>query len=129
MDFAHAVAVHNHLRDGAPASVGHDPLRLRVRQKRHVAVLQRRPHASHVCIGLSVGKAREAVEPVAAHEASCLGVGLVQVDADWQVERPVPGLLEVVGELLRGSCDTAGFGNGPDRGGSVGSSPACPCTR
>ena len=83
-----------------PLAVGHEPLRLRVRHQRHVVVLQRGPHASHVRVGLSVREAGEAVEPVAADAAARLGVGLVQVHADGQVERPVPGLLEVIGELL-----------------------------
>ena len=30
---------------------------------------------------------------------------------------------------VRGSCDTGGYGNGLERGGMVGSSPACLCTR
>src|SRR5215472_15657298 len=51
-------------------------------------------------VGLSVRETGEAVEPVAAHAAARLRVGLVQVHADGQVERLVPGLLEVIGELL-----------------------------
>src|SRR5262245_22948073 len=51
-------------------------------------------------VGLSVGEAREAVKPVAAHTASCLRVGLVQVDPDREVERPMPSLFEVVRKLL-----------------------------
>jgi hypothetical protein len=53
-----------------------------------------------VRVGLPVGQAREAVEPVAANTASGFRLGLVQVDADGEVERPVPSVLEVVGELL-----------------------------
>src|SRR5262249_35152958 len=42
----------------------------------------------------------EAVEPVAANAASRLRLGLTEVCADWEVERLVPALLEVVRELL-----------------------------
>src|SRR3712207_8635608 len=53
---------------------------------RSVPVGQRRAHAAHVRVGLAVGEAGEAVEAVAAHAAPGLGVGLVEVDADRQVE-------------------------------------------
>ena len=61
---------------------------------------ERGAHAAHVGVGLAVGQAGEAVEPVAAHAAAGLGIRLVEVDADRQVERMVAGPLEVVGELL-----------------------------
>ena len=51
-------------------------------------------------VGLAVGQAREAVEAVAAHAAPRLGIALVEVDADGQVERVVARPLEVVVQLL-----------------------------
>ena len=84
----------------APGRVGLQPLDLRVGDERDVVVLERRPHAAHVRVGLAVGQAREAVEAVAAHAAARLRVGLVEVDADRQVERLVAGRREVVVELL-----------------------------
>ena len=68
--------------------------------QRDVLALDRGPHAQHVRVGLAVGQAREAVEAVAAHAAPALGVALVEVDADRQVERMMAGLDEVVVELL-----------------------------
>jgi hypothetical protein len=53
-----------------------------------------------VGVGLAVGQAREAVEAVAAHAAALLGIGLVEVDADRQVERMMAGADEVVVHLL-----------------------------
>ena len=61
---------------------------------------KRRPHATHVRVGLAIGEAGEAVELRAAHTASGLGIGLVEVDAHRQVERMVPSGEEVLVELL-----------------------------
>jgi hypothetical protein len=71
-----------------------------VRAQGDVRALDRGPDAEHVCVGLAVGQAREAVEAVAAHAAPALGVGLVEVDADGQVERMMAGPDEVVVQLL-----------------------------
>ena len=92
---------------------------------------QRRPDAQHVGVGLAVGQAGEAVEAVAAHAAARLGIGLVQVDADRQVERLVAGGDEVVVELLDARLvrDRRIRDTGRTRGGSVGSSPRWPWTR
>ena len=82
----------------------------------------------HVRVGLAVGQAREAVEAVAAHAAPALGVALVHVDADRQVERAVAGALEVVVELLDARLVRDGGVRERARsaGGSVGSSPRLP---
>jgi hypothetical protein len=70
---------------------------LGVATQRHVRLAERGAHAADVRVGLAVG---EAGEPVAADAAARLGVGLVHVDPDRQVERLVPRPREVVGELL-----------------------------
>src|SRR5215217_9788752 len=51
-------------------------------------------------IRLAVREAGEAVEAVAADAVASLGVALVEVDSDREVERLVTGPGEVVGELL-----------------------------
>ena len=113
-----------HAGGGAARRVAQYALDLGVREQGDVLVAQRRADTTHVCVGLAVGEAGEAVEAVAAHAAPGLGVALVEVDAHRQVKRTVAGALEVVGELLDpGLVHTAGYGNGPDAGGSVGSSP------
>ena len=77
-----------------------EPLDRRVGEQRDVGVLERRPHAAHMGIGLAVGEAREAVEAVAAHAPPRLGIGLVQVDADGQVERVQALVHQVIVQLL-----------------------------
>ena len=49
-----------------PAVVRLEPDDLRVRQQRDVRVLERRPHAEHLGVGLRVHEAREAVAGGAA---------------------------------------------------------------
>ena len=93
-------AVDHDLRDRASAGVGLQAHDARVRAQGDVLALDRGPHAQHVRVGLAVGQAREAVEAVAAHAAPALGIALVEVDADRQVERVMAGLDEVVVELL-----------------------------
>jgi hypothetical protein len=63
-------------------------------------VLEGWAHAEHVCVGLSIGQAGEAVEAVAANAAPGFGVGFVEVEPDGQVERPAPGPHQIVVQLL-----------------------------
>ena len=77
-----------------------EPHRLGVGQQRHVAVLERRPDAEHLRVGLRVHEAREAVARRAPHAVAVRQVGLGQPHPAGRVERVVPGRLEVVGELL-----------------------------
>jgi hypothetical protein len=93
-------AVDDHAADAAAGRVGLEPLHPSLGEQRDVLVLERRPHAQHVRVGLAVGEAREAVEAIAAHAAPRLGVRLVEVDADREVERVVAGAHEVVVERL-----------------------------
>ena len=95
-----ALAVDDDARDAPAGRVGLEPQHLRVRPQRDVRVLERGPHAEHVRVRLAVGEAREAVELGAPHAPPLLRVGLVEVDADRQVERLEPRALEVVVELL-----------------------------
>ena len=110
-----AVALDDDPRDRASGRVGLEPLDPRVRAQRDVRVLERGAHAEDVRVGLAVGQAGEAVEAVAANAAPGLGVGLVEVDPDGQVERLVPGPHEVVVRAA-GSAARArrpGTGTGP----------------
>ena len=125
-----AVAVDHDPLDRASRRVGLEALHPRVGAQRDVRVLERRAHAHDVGVGLAVRQAREAVETVAAHAAAGFGVGFVEVDPDRQMERLVAGPDEIVVELLDARLVGDGrVGNGPERGGSVGSSPAWPWTR
>ena len=63
-------------------------------------MLERGPHAADVGVGLAVGRAGEAVVAVAPHAAAGVGIGLVEVDAERQMERLVAGSDEIVVELL-----------------------------
>ncbi len=72
----------------------------RVGQQRHVRMLERRPHAEHLGVGLGVDEAGEAVAGGAAHAVAVRHVRLVQPDAARRVERVVAGGGEVVRELL-----------------------------
>ena len=83
-----------------PAVVRLEPDDLRVRQQRHVRVLERRPHAEHLGVGLGVDEAREAVAGGAADARAVRHVRLVEHDPARGVERVVAGRVEVVGELL-----------------------------
>jgi hypothetical protein len=71
-----------------------------VRAQRDVVALDGGAHAADVGVGLAVDEAREAVEAVAAHAAPPLGIRLVDVGADGQVERRVTRARERVVELL-----------------------------
>ena len=68
--------------------------------KLYVVVLQRRPHAADVGVGLPVGEARKPVEAVTANAPARLGIGFVEVDPHRQMEGMVTGPREVVGQLL-----------------------------
>ena len=71
-----------------------------MRSQRDVGVLDGWADAEHVCVGLSVCQAGEAVEAVAANAAPGFGVGFVEVEPDGKVERPMPGPHQVVVQLL-----------------------------
>ena len=95
-----AVPLDDHLGDGRALAVRLEPDDLRVRHERHVRVLERRPHAEHLGVGLRVDEAREAVAGRAADAGAVRRVRLVEHDPARRVERPVAGCREVVGELL-----------------------------
>ena len=63
-------------------------------------MLEGRPHAEHLGVGLRVDEAREAVAGRAADAGRERRVRLVEHDPARRVERPVAGCREVVGELL-----------------------------
>ena len=63
-------------------------------------MLERRPHAEHLGVGLRVHQAREAVARGAAHAVAVRHVVLEQPHTAGGMKRPQPGRLEVVGELL-----------------------------
>jgi hypothetical protein len=86
-----AVVLHDDAADRL-AAVGRLELhRLRVREQLDVRVLERRPDAEHVSVGLAVHRAREAVAVRAADAGAVRHVRLVQADAAGRVERRVPG--------------------------------------
>ena len=95
-----AVAVDDDAGDRGAAGVRLEPHGLGVRHQRDVRVLERRPHAEHLGVGLRVHQAREAVAGRAAHAVAVRHVGLEQPDAAGRVEGVEPGGLQVVGELL-----------------------------
>src|SRR3954447_10303078 len=68
--------------------------------ERDVGGLERGPHAAHVGVGLAVGRAGEAVVAAAPQAAAGLGIGLVEVDTEREMERLVAGSDEIVVELL-----------------------------
>ena len=86
--------------DRRAARVGLEPDGPRVREQRHVRVLERRPHAEHLGVGLGVHDAREAVAGRAAHAAAERHGSLVEHDAARRVERLEAGGREIVRELL-----------------------------
>ena len=98
-----------------PAGVGLEPHRLRAGQQRHVGVLQRRPDAEHLGVGLRVHEAREAVAGGAPDAVAVRPVRLEQPHAARRVERVQPRRLEVVGELLDARL-VADRGEGVGRG-------------
>ena len=123
------VALDDDLGHGGAGVVGVEPDHLPVREQRDVGVLERRPHAEHVGVGLGVHEAGEAVALDAANARAERRVGLVEQDPARRVERVVAGRLEVVGELLdAGLVRDGGNGYCALAGGSVGSSPRSPCT-
>ena len=63
-------------------------------------MLERRPHAEHLGVGLRVDEAGEAVAGGAPDAVAVGHVRLVQPDPARRVERVVARLGEVVGELL-----------------------------
>ena len=95
-----AVPLDDDLGDGRALPVRLEPRDLRVRQQRDVRMLERRPHAEHLGVGLRVDEAREAVAGGAANAGAERRVRLVEHDPARRVERPVAGGREVVGELL-----------------------------
>ncbi len=95
-----AVHLDDDRRDLVPRPVRLELDHPRVRHQRHVGVLERRPHAEHLGVGLGVDEAGEAVARRAADAVAVGQVRLGQPDAARRVERAVAGRLEVVGELL-----------------------------
>ena len=95
-----AVHLDDDRRDLVPRSVRLELDHARVRQQRHVRMLERRPHAEHLGVGLGVDEAGEAVARRAADAVAVGQVRLGQPDAARRVERVVAGRLEVVRELL-----------------------------
>ena len=87
-------------RDRAAVRARLETEHLGVGEHRDVVVLQRRADAEHLRVGLGVHEAREAVAGGAAHAVAVRHVGLDEPHAARRVERPQPGGLEVVGELL-----------------------------
>ena len=95
-----AVHLDDDRRDLVPRPVRLELDHARVRQQRHVRMLERRPHAEHLGVGLGVDQAGEAVARRAADAVAVGQVRLGQPDAARRVERVVAGRLEVVRELL-----------------------------
>ena len=93
-------ALDHDLGDGRARVVRLEPRDLRVRQQRDVRVLERRPHAEHLGVGLRVHHAREAVAVLHTDAGAVRRVRLVEQDPARRVERVVAGRREVVGELL-----------------------------
>ena len=94
------VPLDDHLADGGAFPVRLEPHDLRVRQQRHVRVLEGRPNAEHLGVGLRVHEAGEAVAGRTADAGRERRVRLVEHDPARRVERVVAGCREVVGELL-----------------------------
>ena len=94
------VPLDDHLGDGCAVPVRLEPDDLRVRQKRDVRVLEGRPNAEHLGVGLRVHETREAVTRRTTDARAERWVRLVEHDPARRVERPVAGRREVVGELL-----------------------------
>ena len=95
-----ALAFDLDLGHGGAGRIGPERECPRVRQQRHVRVLERRPHSEHLCVGLGVHQAREAVAGGAAHAVAVRHVRLVQHHPAGGVKRMVPRGGEVVRELL-----------------------------
>ncbi len=83
-----------------PASFVSSRTRLRVRQQRHVRMLERRPHAECLGIRLAVHRAREAVAVLAPDAGAVRQVRLVEEHAARGVERVVAAGGQIVDELL-----------------------------
>ncbi len=73
---------------------------LRVRPQRDVGMLQRRPHAERLGIGLRAQRAREAIAVLAAHAFAVRHVRGIEHHAAGRVERVIARPLEVVRQLL-----------------------------
>ncbi len=95
------LALHHDLGDGAPRGVGAQLHGRGAGEQRDVGVLQRRPHAEHLGVGLGVHEAGEAVAGRAAHAGAVGHVVLAQHHPARGVEGVQAGRGEVLGEL----CD------------------------
>ena len=93
-------------------------------------MLEGRPDAEHLGIGLGLDEAREAVARLAPDAAAVGSVVLQQPDAARRVERVVAGPLQVVRELLDARLvgQRRDTGTGRWRAPSVESSPWLPWT-
>jgi hypothetical protein len=89
-----ATVVDHHPGDRRSGFVGLKPDRLRVGQKRHVRVLDRRPHRDHLGVRFCVHKTREAVAVIAPDALAKRHVGLVEQNPAGGVERVQTGLGE-----------------------------------
>ena len=107
-----AVPLDDDLGDGRAGVVRVQLDHLRVRQQRDVRVLERRPHAEHLGVGLGVHQAGEAVAVRAAHARAVRHVRLVEHDAARRVERVVAGR----GELVRRAAGCAARARRPGAG-------------
>ena len=126
-----AVVLRHHAGDRRARRVGLEPDGPRVGEQRDVRVLERRPHAEHLGVGLGVHEAGEAVARRAADAGAERRVRVVAHDAARRVEgagspRP-PGRPRASGSAARARAP--GTDTARSRGGSVGSSPRAPCTR
>jgi hypothetical protein len=92
------------LRDRPPGRVGLEPHHVGVRQHRDVLVLQRRVDADHLRVRLRLEQARESVHPITpdAHAVPARAALRVldEIDADREMERMQPLLVQVVAQLL-----------------------------
>ena len=94
------VALDDDPLDGGSGRVRFEPGDDRARAQADVLVLQGRPDAEHLGIGLGLDQAREAVARPAADALAVRPVVLQEPDAAGRVEGVVAGLLQVVRQLL-----------------------------
>ena len=100
VDLFAVVALDDDPLDGRAGRVRLEPGHDRPRSEADVLVLEGRPDAEHLGVGLGLDQAREAVAGPAADAVAVGSVVLEQPDPTRRVERVVAGLLEVVRQLL-----------------------------